>query len=77
MKQKRQIEEIACDVKRCEVCGCRSRVVDCRPRPLSYWRVLECLRCQHRWDSYESRIDPDDIPPSLMARLTESIYRAK
>jgi hypothetical protein len=36
---------------------------------LAYWRVRECLRCGHQWDTFESKLDPDDIPPRMMARL--------
>jgi len=58
-------ENTDCDAKRCEVCGCTSRVINSRPRKRSYWRVLECLRCGHQWDTFESRMDPDDLPPKI------------
>jgi hypothetical protein len=69
MKQPRQAENVLCDVKRCGACGCTSKVIAGKPRVLAYWRVRECLRCGHQWDTFESRLDPDDIPAAMLARL--------
>jgi transcriptional regulator NrdR family protein len=56
----------------CIHCGADSLVIDSRPHPSHRRRVRRCINvvCRHEWTTYESLIDPDDIPPSLAARLS-------
>lgn len=56
------------EARRCDDCGEPSRVINVRERKLSVWRVHECLKCGARWDTYESKIDPEDLPASIRER---------
>lgn len=54
----------------CRHCGGDSQVIDSRPRAFSRWRVRRCRNCQASWETFESRIDPEDIPPKLADLLS-------
>lgn len=49
------------DPEICRVCGGDSLVVNSRPRDNCRWRVRRCRVCRATWDTFESRIDPDDV----------------
>lgn len=45
----------------CPKCGKDSRVTNTRASGMARKRRRECLSCAHRWNTYESLIDPDAI----------------
>ncbi|HXG71316.1 MAG TPA: hypothetical protein VNJ04_11990 [Gemmatimonadaceae bacterium] len=55
----------------CPLChGDQCLVINSRPHPTKRIRRRQCLRCGQRWNTYESLIDPDEIPPAMLSRLT-------
>jgi transcriptional regulator NrdR family protein len=53
----------------CPLCHGDSEVIDSRKRTTHRWRMRRCLRCLERWETFESRIDPDDLPQKMADRL--------
>lgn len=49
------------DPEHCPKCGRDSRVINTRPALMARKRRRECLVCAHRWNTFESLIDPDAI----------------
>lgn len=50
-------------VSECDKCGADSGVRDSRLSPTGHIRrSRECVACEHRWTTYESR-DPGDMGP--------------
>lgn len=41
---------------KCAKCGGKSKVIDSREQPLSIRRRRECVKCKHRWNTYESEL---------------------
>ena len=39
----------------CKECGGDSRIVDKRPAGEDVYRRRQCVKCGHRWTTYESR----------------------
>lgn len=37
----------------CPLCGSDSKVWNSRQRDGNVWRRRECLKCRHRWTTYE------------------------
>lgn len=49
------------DPELCPKCWQRSRVVNSRTAPMSRKRRRACIVCRHRWNTFESLINPADI----------------
>lgn len=56
----------------CPQCGSKRKalIVNSRPHPNKRVRRRQCPTCKHRWDSYESFVDPDELPPQMRDRFT-------
>lgn len=37
----------------CPLCSADSKVFNTRPHDGAVWRRRECLKCRHRWSTYE------------------------
>ena len=57
--------------ERCPECGGDSAVVDSRARATHRWRMRRCLSvtCRHKWETFESLVNPDDLPRQMVERL--------
>jgi transcriptional regulator NrdR family protein len=49
------------DPQRCRFCGKRGRIIDTRMADGYRWRRRKCSTCKHRWNAYETLIDPRKI----------------
>ena len=49
------------DPEHCPKCGKDSRVINTRAGTMARKRRRECLTCAHRWNTFESLIDPEAI----------------
>lgn len=49
------------DPERCRQCGGKGRVLNSRKRRGFRRRVRYCAPCDHRWNSYESIVDPREL----------------
>jgi transcriptional regulator NrdR family protein len=49
------------DPETCPKCSHNSRVINTRASTMCRKRRRECLVCAHRWNTYESLIDPSAI----------------
>jgi len=55
------------DPKRCPNCGRPGRVLEAREVKGYIRRRRRCAVCKHRWNSYETIINPHDFPKRTIA----------
>lgn len=52
--------------KRCPLCGKPGRVLEARAVTGYVRRRRKCGSCKHRWNSYETIVNPHDLPKKLV-----------
>lgn len=58
----------------CPLCSADSKVFNSRPIEGAVWRRRECLKCRHRWTTYEiteRRIKRVERVEAIVAELQE------
>ena len=56
----------------CRECGADSYVINSRPMGSYRWRIRKCRnpQCGCQWDTYESLVNPDDLPRDVVDSLS-------